>query len=95
MDKLHSRLICIGPTNGDESPQDWYKVVHIPMVTKQKAQEDDFSLAGKEKLKQIIAKASVAQFKNDCGDIGANYIFTPLNVGVHLPVRQYLYIYII
>ncbi|KAI3375384.1 hypothetical protein L3Q82_021867 [Scortum barcoo] len=39
-------------------------------------------------LKQIIAQANVARFKNDCGDLGGKYVHT-IEGGVHPPVRQY------
>ncbi|XP_031726767.1 uncharacterized protein LOC116396347 [Anarrhichthys ocellatus] len=66
----------------------WYKAVDIPGVTRQKVQESDLSPEGKEELKDILSKASVARFKNDCGDLGVKYTHT-IQGGVHPPVRQY------
>ncbi|KAK9535471.1 hypothetical protein VZT92_007850 [Zoarces viviparus] len=66
----------------------WYKAVDIPGVTGQKVQESDLSPKGKVELKDILSKASVARFKNDCGDLGVKYTHT-IQGGVHPPVRQY------
>ncbi|KAI3352544.1 hypothetical protein L3Q82_005491 [Scortum barcoo] len=66
----------------------WYKPVDVTETTEQKIQESDFSPKGKERLKQIIAQANVARFKNDCGDLGGKYVHT-IEGGVHPPVRQY------
>uniref|UniRef100_A0A4W6EKI2 ribonuclease H n=1 Tax=Lates calcarifer TaxID=8187 RepID=A0A4W6EKI2_LATCA len=44
--------------------------------------------AEEEKLRQIIAGAKVARFKNDCSDLGEGYVHT-IEGGVHPPVRQY------
>ncbi|KAI3368878.1 hypothetical protein L3Q82_025859 [Scortum barcoo] len=43
----------------------------------------------KERLKQIIAQANVARFKNDCGDLGGSKYVHTIEGGVHPPVRQY------
>ncbi|KAM3582756.1 uncharacterized protein V6R79_016158 [Siganus canaliculatus] len=88
LDKLQSRVVRLEPAQDKIAPENWYKPVDIPETTEQKVQESDFSPAGKERLKQIISQANVAQFKNDCGDLGAKYIHT-IEGGVHPPVRQY------
>ena len=49
LDKLQKRLVCVGLTKGNVSPESWYKEVDIPMITRKKAQESDFSPAGKER----------------------------------------------
>ncbi|MEQ2210004.1 hypothetical protein XENOCAPTIV_007167 [Xenoophorus captivus] len=76
-----------GPANRTGA-QEWYKALDVPEVTEQKLKESDFSPAGKEKLPKIITSANVAQFKNDCGDLGPKYVHL-IEGGVHPPVRQY------
>uniref|UniRef100_A0A3B5PZW3 ribonuclease H n=1 Tax=Xiphophorus maculatus TaxID=8083 RepID=A0A3B5PZW3_XIPMA len=85
---LKARLVKVGPTQTGSEKQDWYKPVDIPTVTEQKLEESDFSPAGKEKLREIIATAQVARFKNDCGDLGPKFVHH-IEGGVHPPVRQY------
>lgn len=88
LDGIQSRLVCIRILQDKEPPRVWYKSIDIPEVTTQMIQENDFSPAGKEMLKQIIPKANVAQFKNDWGNLGTKYVHT-IEGGVHPPVRQY------
>lgn len=45
-------------------------------MTELKVQESNFSPAGKETFKQIISKANVVWFKNDCRDLGPKYVHT-------------------
>ncbi|KAE8283579.1 hypothetical protein D5F01_LYC18982 [Larimichthys crocea] len=88
LDTLQSRAVRLvsGPESG--SVKEWYKAVNIPEATEQKLEESDFSPEGKEKLRKIITGATVARFKNDCGDLGSKYVHTTEG-GVHPPVRQY------
>ncbi|XP_014914825.1 endogenous retrovirus group K member 19 Pol protein-like [Poecilia latipinna] len=85
---LKARLVKVGPTQTGSDKQEWYKPVDVPAVTKQKIEESDFSPAGKKKLREIIASAKVARFKNDCGDLGPRFVHH-IEGGVHPPVRQY------
>lgn len=57
-------------------------------MLEQKVEESSLSLMGKERLKHILAKANIARFKNDCGDLGPKYVHV-IEGGVHPPVRQY------
>lgn len=73
---------------GNEAPKECYKMVDNSNTKKQKIQESDLSPGGKEKLRQILAKASVARFKNNCRDLGLKHVHT-IETGVHPPVQQY------
>lgn len=86
--KLMAKAIKLTQVLDNETSNKWYKAVNVPETTEQKLKESDFSPVGKEKLRQIIAGATVAKFKNDCGDLGAKYVHTIVG-GVHPPVRQY------
>ncbi|KAI3356022.1 hypothetical protein L3Q82_017294 [Scortum barcoo] len=88
LDKLQARVVRLEPAQSKATPTNWYKPVNVTETTEQKIQESDFSPKGKETLKQIIAQANVARFKNDCGDLGGKYVHT-IEGGVHPPVRQY------
>lgn len=52
--------------------------------TVNKMQESDLSPGSKEKLRQILAKASVARSKKNCRDLGLKYVHT-IETGVHPP----------
>ncbi|KAI3364635.1 hypothetical protein L3Q82_011414 [Scortum barcoo] len=88
LDKLQARVVRLEPAQSKATQTNWYKPVDVTETTEQKIQESDFSPKGKERLKQIIAQANVARFKNDCGDLGGKYVHT-IEGGVHPPVRQY------
>ena len=66
----------------------WYKPVDIPEETEKRIKECDFSKEGKEKLREILAKARSARFKNDCGLMDERYTHV-IKGGVHAAVRQY------
>uniref|UniRef100_A0AAV2LF97 ribonuclease H n=1 Tax=Knipowitschia caucasica TaxID=637954 RepID=A0AAV2LF97_KNICA len=66
----------------------WYKPVNIQEVTEEKITKSNLSPAGKQRLREILSKADIARFKNDCGDLGDKYVYT-IEGGVHPPVRQY------
>lgn len=65
------------------------KAWDIPATIQRKLQESDFSLEGKDRLRQMFSKTSVAHIKNDCGDLGMMCILLkvecthqyPLNLG--------------
>lgn len=85
---LQSRVVRVTSALDGLKTEDWYKPVDVPVTTEQKLKDSDFSLQGKEKLRELINGASVAHFKNDCGDLGAKYVHI-IEGGVHPPVRQY------
>lgn len=60
----------------------WYKPVQITAVTEQKLQACDLSSEDKKKLETIFKKAEVGHFKNDCGDLGVNYVHI-IERGIH------------
>lgn len=62
--------------------------MNIPEVTVLKIQESHLSSAGKEKVSQNISRAKVAQFQNDCGELGLEYTHT-IEGRVHPPIHQY------
>lgn len=73
VDQIQSRG---SPACWAQEPQRGCKSVDIPIMTELKVQESNFSPAGKETFKQIISKANVVWFKNDCRDLGPKYVHT-------------------
>lgn len=60
----------------------WLKEVDVKAVLEQRVQESDLTPQGKERLKEIMCKAAVVRFKNDCGRLGPEYAHEIVG-GVH------------